>query len=173
MLCARRPCYQNQLIAVAVIAVLAGCVREDEDALRTRLEQWFTLGDTQSFATGSDCAVGIYQLRGDTIGAAMPVAQSVPQMLRILPRKDVAALDDPEQAPDAALVEAVNSQRSTGMAMRRAALEARMCMDDLMEAEFRLALTTPSSVLAFDPGHDAIMLLNPVRGVLIVAIGAG
>ena len=60
--------------------------------------------------------------------------------LRALSQRGAVALDNPEQAPDAALVELMNTDRPTGMVMRRAALEGRLCMNDETESAFRYAL---------------------------------
>lgn len=160
-------------LAGAALAVLGACAREDEAAMRARLGQWFALGGTAYFNARADCAAGVFRLTGGDVGAAMPVTGSVPEMLWQLPRRGRAALDDSHQAPDAALVALANAERASGMAMRRAGLEARACMDDTAEGAFRAALLTPGALLAYDKESGTVMVMNPGQGLLFAVMGAG
>ncbi|GAB4301503.1 MAG: hypothetical protein Kow0058_16390 [Roseovarius sp.] len=158
--------------AAAALLAVAGCAREDEAGMRARLTQWFALGPTQTFAARADCAVGIFALVDESIGAALPVVDSVPQMLRMIDRQGRAALDDPQLAPDAAMVEIVNSRRGTGYALRRAALEARLCMDAPVRAAFRAALTSPAAMLAYDSESGTLMMIDRAGRRVLAAMGA-
>ncbi len=160
-------------LAGAALGLLAGCAREDESAMRARLDQWFALGETVAFATRGDCAAGVFVLQGDAIAAAMPVAGSVGGMLRALNGRGRALLDDPVQPPDAALVEIANASRATGQAMRRAALEARDCMDDGALAAVHAGLTAPGAMLAYDGQSGTVMVIDRAAGRLIALMGAG
>jgi len=160
-------------LAGVALAVLAGCERADEAGMRARLEAWFAIGETRYFAARSDCAAGMFALVDDGVGAAMPVTGSVPQMRRTLARGGVAALDDPGQAPDAALVALANADRATGYALRRAALEGRACMDAAAEGAFRDALTAPAAMLAWDGASGTVMVLDRDAGLLLAAMGEG
>lgn len=162
---------QLALAAIAV-AMLAACARDDEAAMRARLGQWFSLGGTVSFAARWDCAAGVFVLRSDSIGAAMPVTGSVAEMLATLTRQGRAALDDPAQAPDAALVDLANAERATGYALRRAALEARACMDADAGAAFHAGLTAPAAMLAFDRSSGTVIVIDRGAGRLVAAMGA-
>ncbi|MCR9114818.1 MAG: hypothetical protein NXH84_16190 [Rhodobacteraceae bacterium] len=140
--------------------------------MRDRLTPWFGLGETLAFAAGRDCAAAVFRVRHGAIGAGIAVEDSVRGMLRALPGRGVAAVDHVDLTPDAVMVEAVNTHRPSGMAMRRAVLEARPCMDAQVEGEFRRQLERPESVLAYDTGNGAIMLLDRKARVLVVAMGA-
>lgn len=170
--CPHIPDRQVAPLALAGLLAVTGCQRADEAGMRTRLEQWFALGDTMHFAARMDCAAGLFRLVDTQISSAMPVSGNVAEMLRALPGRGVAALDNPGQAPDAGMVEAANTERSTGMAMRRAGLEARDCMEGPIEGVFRAALTRPSAVLAYDTGQRTLMLIDGETGFLVVAMGA-
>jgi hypothetical protein len=155
-----------------VVVLTGACARDDEAAMRARLSAWFGLGETLAFYARSDCAVAVFRLSHGGIGASVPVGTSVPEMLRALPGRAAAAVDDPDLAPDAAMVEIANAERPTGMAMRRASLEARACMDDRVESAFRRVLLNPRAILAYDPRERAVMLLDRESGLLFVAMGA-
>lgn len=155
----------------AGLSMIVGCAREDEAAMRARLERWFALGATESFGARLDCAAGMFQLTDDMVKSAMPVTGSVGEMLFVLGRGGVAALDDPDQAPDAALVDLANAERSTGMAMRRAALEARECMDATTEGAFRDAVLDPASILAYDRASGTVVVLDRRRKRLFATMG--
>jgi len=142
--------------------------------MRARLDQWFALGETVAFAARADCAAGVFHLRGDSVAAAMPVTVSVAQMLRMLDRRGRALLDDSDQPPDAALAEIANAARATGQTMRRAALEARDCLDDVgARAAVHAGLTAPAAMLAYDRQSGTVMVIDRAAGRLVALMGAG
>lgn len=169
----RLAAFPNAMLAGVALAALSGCVREDEVAMRDRLEQWFALGETAYFEARGDCVAGVFRLAGPDVGAAMPLTGSVSEMLWVLPRRGRAALQAEGVAPDAAMVTLVNEARTTGMAMRRAALEARSCMDDGAEGAFRRALLSPDATLAYDSESGTVMVMDTRRALLFAAMGEG
>ncbi|WP_152495975.1 hypothetical protein [Roseovarius sp. THAF8] len=157
--------------AMAGAVLLGACARDDEASMRARLSPWFALGETLAFSSRARCAAAAFRLVSADIGAAVPVERNVPDMLRALPRRGVAALDDPDMTPDAAMVDAVNTQRTFGMQMRRAGLEARPCMDGKVGVEFRRLLMRPDTVLAYETTDGTLMLMDRANRVLVVAAG--
>ena len=160
------------LLAGVALAVLAGCAREDETGMRARLAAWFHLGETRYFASDAGCAAGVFRLIDDRVKAAMPLAGSAPEMLRLLDRHGRAALDGAHQPPDAVLVALANADRETGYAMRRAALEARACMDAATEGALRAALESSRAGLAWDADSGTVVLIDRARGLILAAMGA-
>ena len=140
--------------------------------MRARLDPWFALGETLAFAAERGCAAGAFRVVTTEIGAPVAVERNVADMLRALPGRGVAAVVDPQLSPDQAMVDAANTDRAPGMAMRRAALEAKDCMEGPIEAEFRRLLVRPGTVLAYEAGEGAVMLLDRDNRVLVVAMGA-
>lgn len=158
---------------LAAFGLLSACVREDEAAQRVWLGAWFALGETVSFAATRGCAVGVYRVVNPQVKSALPVTRDVAQMRREIVARGAAALDTPGQAADTALVAMANHHRETGMAMRRAGIEARACMDAQSESVFRHALDEARTVLAWDGRRRALMLMMPGEGLLVVAMGEG
>lgn len=156
-----------------LLAAPAACKREDEASLRDRLEPWFAVGETLAFTARRDCAAAAFRLVHAEIGAGVAVASSVPEMLRVRPGQRALAVDAPDLAPDAAMVAIVNADRPTGMAMRRAALEARACMAGPLEGTFRQTLLNPRAVLVWDGAGRTVLLLDRDAGLLVVAMGEG
>lgn len=159
-------------LAILLLAVTSACGREDEGALRARLDRWFSIGETVAFHASPDCVAAAFRLVQVQLKSPLPVVSAASDALRTLSRRGVVAVDDPAQAPDAALVELVEVDRPTGMGMRRAALEGRMCMNDEVESAFRYALDNPRAVLAFEAETRTVMLMDPRTGLLVVARGA-
>ena len=124
------------LAALILLMGLAGCAREDEAAQRARLAAWVSLGETVSFEAQAGCAVGVYALVTDEVKSALPLTDSVPAMRRAIADRGAAAVRLPGQGADRVLVAMANHHRETGMAMRRAALEARACMDETPRESF-------------------------------------
>ncbi|MGM0741301.1 MAG: hypothetical protein ACQEVT_06990 [Pseudomonadota bacterium] len=160
------------LVSLLGLAWTAACARESEAALRDRLDQWFAIGDTLAFEARGDCVAAVFRLISADVKAPMPVVSDPMGMLVQLKRGGRAALDSSRQSPDAGLVALANAERATGMAMRRAALEGRTCMDAVAQSAFRAAIEGPRSVLAYDGENGTVMMLDPVTGLLVVAMGA-
>ncbi len=159
-------------LAGLVLTVLSGCMQEDEAALRNRLERWFAIGETVSFHATRDCVAAMFELVQMQVKSPLPVANAAPDALRTLSRRGAVAVDDPQKAPDAVLVEIVTADRPLGMGMRRAALEGRMCMNGEIESAFRHALENPRAVVAYDAETATLILLDPRTGLLVAARGA-
>ncbi len=175
MIDARTPGLLRLLIRIAGLgigfALVAGCAREEEMVLRDRLENWFSIGETVSFNATRTCAAAAFKLVDLQVKSMVPLVDSTPQVLVALSQRGLVAINNPALAPDAALAELVNADRPTGMKMRRAALEGRMCMDQATESAFRYALDNPLSMLAYDDNTVSLMLLDPRTGLLVVAMG--
>lgn len=159
------------LVCLAALALLAACQREDEVGQRAWLGQWFSLGETLAFDARRGCAVGLYDLVTGQVKSALAVTDSVAGMQREIAARGAAALDMPGQGADMAMVAMANHHRPTGMAMRRAGLEARACMNEASESAFRHALNDSSTVLVWDETRGALILMARVAGYLVVVQG--
>ena len=159
------------IACLAALALLAGCQREDEVAQRAWLGQWFSLGDTLAFDARRGCVVGLDDLVTGHVKSALPVTDSVAGMQREIAARGAAALDMPGEGADMAMVAMANHHRPTGMAMRRAGLEARDCMNEASESAFRHALDDSSTVLVWDETRDALILMARAAGYLVVVQG--
>ncbi|WP_297769587.1 hypothetical protein [uncultured Roseovarius sp.] len=159
------------LAYLAAFVLVAGCQREEAAAQRVWLRQWFSLGETRAFEARRGCAVGLYDLVTGQVKSALAVADSVPGMHREIARRGAAALDMPGQGADMAMVAMANHHRPTGMAMRRAGLEARACMTEVTESAFRHALDETGTVLAWDETRGALILMARTAGYLVVVQG--
>ena len=127
--------------AVVCLGLAAACAREDEDVLRARVAQWASIGETLAFHATQDCAAAVFRLTAPDIKSAMPVAGDARAML-------------------------VQMRRSG-----RAALEGRACMDEGVEDAFLRGLEGQRSVLAWDGESGTVMILDPDRGLVTVAMG--
>jgi hypothetical protein len=96
----------------------------------------------------------------------------VVQMQRKIDSDGAAALDVSGRSADAAMVAMANHARPTGMAMRRAGLEARACMDERSEGAFRHALDQPGGVMAWDTDTRMLVLMARDADVLIAVQGS-
>jgi hypothetical protein len=157
---------------LAALVVVAGCAREQAEAQRARLAQWFSLGETLSFEARPGCAVGLYELVTRDVKSALPLMPDVVQMHRQIARRGAAALNVVDQGADGALLAMAGHDRSTGMAMRRAGLEARGCMDARGEDVFARALGQPGAVMAWHEESGTLMLIPGDARELIAVQGA-
>ncbi|MFB9149752.1 hypothetical protein [Roseovarius ramblicola] len=170
----RAPRHSSVPVAcLAALILLAACQREQEAAQRAWLGQWFALGETLSFAATRGCAAGLYRVVTGQVKSALPVTRSVARMRREITGRGAAALDMPGMTADAALLAMAGHHRETGMTMRRAGLEARACMDAKTESVVRHALDDRRTVLGWDAGRGALILMMPAERLLVVAMGEG
>ena len=160
------------MLAGLALSVLAGCWREDEGALRDRMERWFSIGETVAFHASRDCVAAVFRLVQMEVKSSLSIVSATPEVPGALSRRGAVALRNSSLTPGAALAEITNADRATGMTMRRAALEGRMCMNEHTESAFRYALDNPRTILAYDADPSTIMLMDPHTGLLVVAMGA-
>lgn len=140
--------------------------------MRERMGQYFSLRETVSYAAKGSCLSGVFRLADDQVKAAMPVASGVGEMLGLLARRDLALVNDPGQSPDALFVAVMNVERTQGMQMRRAGLEALDCMDAVTETAFRHALEGRGNLVGYDANSGLLMLLDRRNRLLVIARGA-
>ncbi len=164
---------RNATGMLVLMALAMACARDEEAAQRDRLDQWFSLGETLAFEAASGCAAAVYEVKSGGVKAAMPLTGSADEMVRVLGQRGRAALVQPGETPDQAMVGLVNHKRDLGMRLRRTGLEGRDCMGEITESAFRHAIDTRGAILAFDEASGSLMLLEPKSGLLIVAMGAG
>ena len=159
------------VLAMAFLGVVAGCGPEDETVMRDRLGQYFSLRETIAYEARRPCLAGVFHVADDRVKAAMPVASGVGEMLGLLARRDLALLNDPGQSPDTLFIEVMNVERTQGMRMRRAGLEALDCMDAVTETAFRHALDGRGNMVGFDAQSGLLMLLDRRNRLLVIARG--
>jgi len=160
------------VLAMACLGMVAGCGPEDETAMRDRLGQYFSLRETIAYEAQRACLAGVFHVADDRVKAAMPVASGVGEMLGLLARRNLALLNDPGQSPDALFIEVMNIERTQGMRMRRAGLEALDCMDAVTETAFRHALDGRGNLVGYDAKSGLLMLLDRHNRLLVIARGA-
>ena len=91
--------------AVLAMAVLSGCLHEDEAALRDRLDRWFSISETVAFHATRNCVAGAFRLVQTQVKSPLSVVNSASDVPRELSRRGAVALDNPDQAPDDAMIE--------------------------------------------------------------------
>ncbi|MEI4231989.1 hypothetical protein [Roseovarius sp. D22-M7] len=160
------------LACLAALLLLAGCAREEAEVQRARLEPWFSLGETLAFEARRGCAVGLYEVVARDVKSALPLMGDVVQMHREIARRGAAALIVAGRGADTAMLAMAGHDRGTGMAMRRAGLEARDCMDARSEDVFIRALSRPGAVMAWHAESGTLILMPGDARLLIAVQGA-
>lgn len=172
MRCARSFSLRSAALICAAVLALAGCKRSSEADMRAALSDWVPLGETISFAAKRGCAAGIFGLVDKRIASKMPVVADAQEAAMILGRQGAVALDDTRLSPDQAILALIETDRSSGMVMRMAGLEARDCMDPQMQLAFAAALVNPRAVLLVGRDQRILALMDVDTSQLIAAMGA-
>lgn len=152
---------------------LSACERDDESALRSRLGQWFFLGDTEYFDSRLRCTGAVFRVTVDRPRVAMDVQNHPDRAKDALHREGVAAVRidgmTPAELTDVMLLE---GDGAFGKEALSAAALAGPCFDD-EEASDLLhdALTRPGATILYDRGSKGLMILVSDRYRLFYVAG--
>ena len=154
------------------LAVLAGCDRDGEAALRARLGAWFFLGGTLAFDSRARCTAAVFSTTVDRPKPALAVSETPEDAVARLDAGGLTALRVAGVSPDA-LTDAL---LLTGIgALGRQALTAVALSEDCVSAEVggmvHEALTRPGATMAYDSASGGLMVLDPNRLRLIFLAG--
>lgn len=162
------------LILILCLCALIGCARDDADALRARLDQWFVVDRGLYFKSEARCTAAMYSVAENVPRDGFAV-QSTPDAAKAAFRAGpVAAIQmrgySPNDLTDAMLL----SGRGTfGKEALRAGARAVDCLTGtLTEGYLHVALTRPGALLAYDRDSEGVIVLDHLQGRLFYVAGA-
>lgn len=160
-------------ISLALVAILAGCTRDDEAGLRERLSQWFVLGDVEFFASQARCTAAVYAVRSAMPRHGLKVSRTLEAAKAQFEKADQAAFRlerfSPNDLADALLLEGTGSFGREALA---SASQAVPCFKGkTAEGLLREALTRKGAMLAYDKTSEGMMVLDPEARLLFYVAG--
>ena len=150
-------------ILLAAALALAGCARDDNGELWSRLNRWFDLGPTVYFESKFRCTVAIYRVETDEPRTSFPVQrdpQTAKQQFRI---GRLAAVRMPGYSPhDIADALLLSGDGVFGREALAAAAQAGPCFQGtIAERALLRAMTRRGATLAYDRENEGMILLDP------------
>lgn len=146
-----------------VCVALAGCFRLDtEEEVRSLIRDWVFLAQTRSFTSRPTCTAAIF----DTISGSLrsgPV-RSVTDLragVRLLDEGRTVAFEVPGLTPNMVSEGLMSIDLAGGLGLVSSFVgPSRACMSDQFQQDVWMALMSPDTVLVYDPGQDALLLLH-------------
>ena len=160
------------LSVVLFVLVLAGCARDEETALKSRLAAWFYVDDTLYFKSQARCTAAMFRVMSPRTRAILPVQDSVNAAKQAFTSDGLSAFQKPGYSPndltDALLLKGRGTMGKQALA---AAAQAVPCFEGTKaEGYLREALTRPGGLMAYDRQSEGLMVLDPdMRRLFYVA----
>lgn len=141
--------------------VLTGCALDEEEDVRALMRNWVFLAQTQHFVSQIRCTVAVFDVVSpDLRVTGARKVDSVGGALTLLNRGHAVAFVMPGLTPSEISQQLMSLSLPNGLGMITAVTgPARECMEEAVEIGVYLALTSPDSVMVYDPANDAVMLL--------------
>lgn len=174
MMCAKaRRVLANIGLAVLALVFLAACERDSESALRTKLGQWFFLGQTAYFESRSRCTGAMIHVTLAQPRANIAVQTNLEEAKDAFRADGMAAIQidgmTPAQLTDALLL---SGQGTFGkQALAAGALAVSCFQGTEIGALLFEALNRPGAMLAYDMQTTGLMILDPDEKRLFYVAG--
>ncbi len=145
------------------LALLAGCLPLDrEEAVRREVGRFVFLAQTRDFRSTATCTAASFEVISDqlrTTGGPVRVS-SVRDALPRLQKGQAVAFEIPGASPNAISEALMSLSLPTGLGLVSAVVgPARGCMSEVFRMDVAMVLASPDTVLVYDPGRDAALLL--------------
>jgi hypothetical protein len=153
--------------------LMVACDRDDELALRSRLDQWFFLGSTLYFESRVRCTGAIIHVTTDRTRPALAVQGDPDSAKNALRAQGVAAIRvdgmTPADLTDAMLLSGAGTFGRQALAA--GALAGPCFKEKRFSAFLHDALTRPGATMAYDSANEGLMILDPDRNSLFYVAG--
>lgn len=159
---ARRIGHLGLLVLLAIS--LPGCLRLDtEDEVRAQIAEWVFLAQTRHFTSRPTCTAAIF----DTISGALRSTGPVRPVMDLrsgqglLADGRTVAFELPGLTPNMVSEALMSVNLYEGMGLVSSFVgPSRACMTDSYQADVYMALMSPDTVMIYDPGSNALVLLH-------------
>lgn len=149
---------------IALLGALAGCGPLDrEEELRAQLGTWVFLAQTRSFASRATCTAAIFDTVSGELRTTGPVRRVTDLRAgqRALEAGQAVAFEVPGMTPNSVSEGLMSIDLSGGLGLVSSFTgPARACMTEAFRRDVYLALMSEETVMVYDPGGNALLLLH-------------
>lgn len=151
-------------LALAGLLSLAGCLKLDsEEALRARLATWVFLAETRAFTSRVSCTAAVF----DTVAGGLRMTGPVQLVANLregqglLAEGRVVGFEIAGLSPNALSEALMSVDLHGGLGLVSSFVgPAQACMDEGLQQDVYLALMSPDTLMIYDPGRNAVLLLH-------------
>ncbi|SMX49489.1 hypothetical protein [Maliponia aquimaris] len=149
---------------VALLGALAGCGPLDrEETVRAQVRTWVFLAQTRSFTSRSTCTAAIFDTVSGELRTTGPVRRVTDLRAgqRALAAGQAVAFEVTGMTPNSVSEALMSINLSGGLGLVSSFTgPARSCMSEAFQHDIYLALMSEDTVLIYDPGSNALLLLH-------------
>lgn len=149
---------------LALATLLAGCFRLDTEAgVRAQIKTWVFLAQTRSFTSRGTCTAAIFDTISGELRGSGPVRRvnDLHTGQKLLAEGRAVAFELPGLTPNMVSEALMSVNLSEGLGLVSSFVGPSMkCMSEAFQADVYLALMSPDTVMIYDPGSNAVLLLH-------------
>ncbi len=150
-------------LALGLLALLPGCFSlDEEDSVRGQLAEWVFLAQTREFTSRPTCTAARFEVISDQLrstGGPRRVT-TVREALPLLKAGRAVAFDLPGVSPAQVSEQLSSLDLPQGLGLISAVIgPSRACMEDVFAADLHAVLMSPDTLMIYDPGGNAVLLL--------------
>ncbi len=158
--------------AMGLCALLIGCDRDRETALRADLSEYVYLTDTHYFDSRRTCTAAIFELSSSYLTGKVEPDATLEAAQATYDLGGPAAIQMADYSPNDMADGMLLLDRGVfGKQVLEAAANVGDCLTDEASAGFRTALTRPSAILIWLPDPEGFMIVDPGRDRAYYAAG--
>lgn len=168
---ARRMGLARWMMAMAAFWALAGCALDTPERARATFETWAFPGEAVYFQSARACTVVVYRLDVMGLRAGLRTATDARAAKSMLAQGHAVAITDAAHSPDALSQAVMSIDLPLGLGMLSNFTGARPCMTDEVARGVQKLLLQPGVTLVYDPGQNALGLIDGPGKIAVMLRG--
>lgn len=156
-----------------ILLVVAGCAKQKEEDIRTRLGNWVNLGETLYFYSSAGCSAAVFGLKSTRISSTVARARTLQKGQKALELKQPVFFDIKGESPHSVTEQLMNASLHKGIGLISSGIAAKSCMTETLQAYYLRALLDENADLVFDPEDAAMIVVDGENRWLFYARGDG
>ena len=138
-------------LAAATALSLAACSLDQEDEVRSKVENWVKLGETFYFYSRVNCTAALFDVKATRISSMIRKVSTVADGMRAITEGESVAFQVAELSPTEVTEQIMTRDLPLGLGVLSSGTGGKDCMADEMAEAYFNTLLDPTSVLIFDP----------------------
>lgn len=169
----RRRSAARAIGAGLVLLIAAGCAKQKEEDVRTRLDDWVNLGETLYFYAEPSCSAAVFDLKSTRISSTVTRARTLQKGQNAIAREQPVFFDMRGESPHSVTEQLMNASLHDGLGLISSGVAAKNCMTEKLQTYYFQALVDENADLVFDPEEKAMIVVDSENRWLFYARGEG
>ncbi len=148
----RRPLRSAVLgLAASAALVVSGCSLDQEEEVRSQIQSWVKLGETQYFFSRVNCTAALFEVKATRITSMVKKARDIEAGMRAITENKPVAFEVGGLSPTQVTEAIMTLDLPQGLGVLASGTGGKDCMAVEMEEAYYNTLHDPTSVLIFHP----------------------